>query len=120
MATLTHVETGHEVEIPATGGPEAVAAIEEGLEDGAFTIVGPVDSWVLQGTVLPTGGVHVEILDPEHWETGPALPEDQVITALELGFEPGNGIWSTEFDPSPGAAHEAAEFAAGFMAKAWN
>lgn len=77
---------------PETGSdPDAISAQ---LKLGPVVLEGPGDGWCIQA-VCGTGGTRIEILDPVHWGNGPALPENHLAVATELGFEAGEGMWVT-------------------------
>ena len=68
---VAQLEAGHPVVI--TGGPGQCVQAVGGAE-----------------------GVHIEILDPVHWESGPALTDEQVQDAEALGFEHQGTCWLLE------------------------
>lgn len=77
-----------------------VAEIANQLTNGPVTLNGPEPHWCIQAIGSGTEDrehIHIEILDPVFWESGPALPNHQVEIALELGFEAQEGMWTYDF-----------------------
>lgn len=106
----------------STPGPIEVDQIVSELKAGPVTMGGPGEGWVVQGLANTSAGyVHLEILDPVHWGSGPALPAEQLAIAKELGFEPAEGMWILHV---PGTSEEdlrrAAEVLQTYMQRAWH
>lgn len=64
------------------------------LQGGPVVIEGPGPGWCVQAVANPAEGrVRIEVLDPEHWESGPALPAEQQQAIERLGFVAEPGMW---------------------------
>lgn len=109
------------VEVRAeSSSPHSVGEIAEQLNSGPVTLVGPEAHWCIQALANGNAGyVHVEILDPVHWESGPALPTHHLEIAESLGFVAGNGLWVVQLPLETEDLTAAAELMVSFIDKAW-
>lgn len=96
--------------------------LERSLASGPATINGPGDGWCIQALLEDDGGRwYVEVLDPVKWQSGPALPDDQLLVFEHLGLEPVDAGWAlsgaeTLFSP---AGRQAAEMMLTLAGRAW-
>lgn len=75
--------------VPADPSPvPTLGEIVATLGNGAPVVIeGSEPGWCVQAVAQDDGlSVQVEVLDPEHWESGPALPPEQQRTIEQLGF----------------------------------
>lgn len=102
--------------VPSLG--EVASALGAG---SPVVIEGPGPGWCVQGVGTEAGGVHVEVLDPEHWDSGPALPTSQVELLHNHGLEHDGAAWSIDIDNDDDrpAAHAAAELMLRIAREAW-
>lgn len=103
--------------VPTLG--EIVATLNGG---GPVVIEGPNPGWCIQAVAnTDARTIRVEVLDPEHWETGAALPiaQQQVIEQLGFGREPAMWVRSEHDDDSISAAHRSAELILAVADQAW-
>ncbi len=103
--------------VPTLG--EIVATLNNG---GPVVIEGPNPGWCVQAIAdTDEQTVRVEVLDPEHWQSGPALPpeQQQVIERLGLTHEP--GMWTRLEHDEDGisAARRSAELMLAVASDAW-
>jgi len=76
--------------VPTLG--EIVASLQTG---SPVVIEGPGPGWCVQAVAdMDEQIVNVEVLDPEHWETGPPLPAEQQTLIEGLGLERQAAAWS--------------------------
>jgi len=76
--------------VPSLG--EIVATLQTG---SPVIIEGPGPGWCVQAVAeMDEQLVNIEVLDPEHWETGPPLPAKQQKLMESLGLQREAGAWS--------------------------
>lgn len=110
--------------VPVGVEPSNVRSVDEiakELTHGPVTLNGPEQHWCIQAIAVGSERyVRIEILDPVHWQNGPALPDAQLVVARELGFLAEEGMWVLEV-PAQSEADlaKAAEVMVAFMDRAW-
>ncbi len=103
--------------VPTLG--EIVATLGNGAP---VVIEGPEPGWCVQAVAQDDGlSVQVEVLDPEHWESGPALPPEQQRTIEQLGFarEPSAWVRVEQDDDGITALRRSAELMLEVANQAW-
>jgi hypothetical protein len=72
-------------------------------------VEGPGAGWCVQAAADHDDRlVRVEVLDPEHWQTGPPLPTSHLRVLDELGLERDEGAWGRTDSDEDGSAIVAA------------
>jgi len=104
------------VPIPTLG--EIVAKLRAG---SPVVIEGPRAGWCVQAVADRDDQlVRVEVLDPEHWESGAPLPPEQQRTLEQLGLERESGAWArTDADENGAAVIVAANLMLDVVRRAW-
>jgi len=87
---ITPVDTDQGTTSPI---PTAEQLAEQLHTDPPITLVGPDTSLCVQAGENEPGQVYMEVLDPEYWQRGPALPAGLVSTIETLGFERTAPAW---------------------------
>jgi hypothetical protein len=77
---------------PVPSADEIVATLRSG---NPVVIEGPESGWCVQAVAdLAEDLVHIEVLDPEYWESGEPLPLDQQRVIEHLGFIREQKYWA--------------------------
>jgi len=102
--------------------PESIdlSTVADQLLDGPVVISAPGHPhWCIQA--IGSGDhVHIEILNPLHWESGPALPAHHLKVAAKLGFTATEAAWVCEVPAEDQAGLEnAAALIRSFIEQAW-
>jgi ADP-ribosylglycohydrolase len=97
---------------------EIVAALGNGAP---VVIEGPEPGWCVQAVAQDGFTVRVEVLDPEHWESGPALSREHQRTIEQLGFTREPSAWARveQDDDGIAALRRSAELMLAVVLQAW-
>jgi ADP-ribosylglycohydrolase len=101
---------------PIPSADEIVALLKRGEP---VVINGPQPGWCVQAVANQDGAVRIEVLDPAHWEKGPALPAGQQQVLQKLGFTREPGVWLLEHAAEEATPTHAAKLMLTVAEQAW-
>lgn len=87
-----------ELDIQPVGSYDSDEVAPDGLAkalqtQGTANLSGKRFHWSIQAYASTENTLNAELFDPVAWETGPALPQELIVTALQLGFKAETGMW---------------------------